>query len=367
MAPKREFVIIGMSGGVDSSVAARLLLEQGYKVEGLFMKNWEESDDVAYCTAQQDLEDAAQVCQELEIPLHSVNFAKQYWDRVFSDFLREYRAGRTPNPDIICNKEIKFSAFLNYALKLGADKIATGHYARIQENNGSYNLQKGTDCNKDQSYFLHQLSQQELKHSLFPLGSIEKSSVRAIATECGFDNHEKKDSTGICFIGERKFRDFLSKYLPATHGDIKTLDGEIIGKHQGAAYYTIGQRQGLGIGGVKNAGETPWYVVEKNIKNNVLTVVQGDNHPALYNTHLSSKHIHWINTPPTKWPYKCKAKIRYRQEDQDCTISLDSQQHSVIQFNKSQRAVSPGQSVVFYQNDICLGGGIIEHAFNLDA
>lgn len=363
---KKTFVIVGMSGGVDSSVAARLLLEQGYRVEGLFMKNWEETDDVAYCTAQQDLEDALQVCEELEIPLHQINFSKQYWDRVFSYFLQEYQAGRTPNPDIMCNKEIKFDAFLKYALKLGADRIATGHYARLHSEGGHQLLLKGRDAGKDQSYFLYRLGQEELRYSLFPLGELQKSEVRAIATRCGFDNHEKKDSTGICFIGERRFRDFLGRYLPARPGDILNLEGEIIGRHQGAFYYTMGQRQGLGIGGMKNAAESPWYVAAKDVRRNILTAVQGEDHPALFKTRLHAAQPHWIAEPPSagELPFACKAKIRYRQPDQDCTIESMDGDRLTVHFARPQRAITEGQSIVFYRGDVCLGGGVIESTFN---
>ena len=357
-------VIVGMSGGVDSSVSAKLLIEQGYHVEGLFMKNWEETDDVAYCTAKEDLEDALQVCDELDIPLHQVNFAKQYWDRVFSFFLEEYRAGRTPNPDIMCNKEIKFSVFLEYALKLGAEKIATGHYAQCRYEDGSYQLLTCVDSNKDQTYFLHRLGQRELSFSLFPLGELTKPQVRTIATESGFDNHEKKDSTGICFIGERRFRDFLAKYLPAQPGDILTLDGDVIGKHQGAFYYTIGQRQGLGIGGQQDYAEAPWYVIDKNVRNNTITVVQGQDHPALYKTHLDAQQLHWIARPPAKLPWKCTAKIRYRQPNQSCSIIEINNDTCTVVFDQPQRAITAGQSVVFYDDNRCIGGGIIEHAYN---
>jgi tRNA-uridine 2-sulfurtransferase len=362
---KKPFVIVGMSGGVDSSVAAWLLLEQGHRVEGLFMKNWEETDDVAYCTAKQDLEDALQVCEELEIPLHQINFSRQYWDRVFSYFLQEYKAGRTPNPDIMCNKEIKFDAFLKYALKLGADKIATGHYARLHAD-GDYHLLKGRDAGKDQSYFLYRLGQNELQLSLFPLGDMQKPEVRKIATQCGFDNHEKKDSTGICFIGERRFRDFLARYLPAQPGKILTLGGEVIGRHQGAFYYTVGQRQGLGIGGMKNTDESPWYVVAKDVDRNTLTVVQGEDHPALFKTWLHAAQLHWIVKPPQTdtLPFSCKAKIRYRQVDQECAIELIEDNRLTVHFVRPQRAITEGQSIVFYKDDICLGGGIIESAFN---
>jgi tRNA-specific 2-thiouridylase len=360
---RSEFVIVGMSGGVDSSVAAKLLIEQGYRVEGLFMKNWDETDDVAYCTAKEDRDDALQVCEELEIPLHQVNFAKQYWDQVFQFFLDEYRAGRTPNPDVMCNKEIKFSVFLDYALKLGASKIATGHYTRCAKTGDHYQLLKAVDNNKDQSYFLHRLGQRELSFSLFPLGEISKPAVRTIATESGFDNHQKKDSTGICFIGERRFRDFLAKYLPAQPGKIKKLDGDILGEHHGAFYYTIGQRQGLGIGGRKDGGEDPWYVVDKNVVENTLTVVQGQDHPALFKTHLRAGQLHWIDNAP-ETPYTCTAKIRYRQQDQACIIEDLNTVDCTVRFEQPQRAVTTGQSVVFYQNERCLGGGIIEQAFN---
>ncbi len=360
----KEFIIVGMSGGVDSSVTAKILLEQGFRVEGLFMKNWEETDDVAYCTAKEDLDDALQVCEELDIPLHQVNFSQQYWDRVFSYFLQEYKAGRTPNPDVMCNKEIKFSAFLDYALKLGADKIGTGHYAQVRLADNHYQLLKGLDNNKDQSYFLHQLGQRELSYSLFPLGDIDKTVVRNIATESGFDNHEKKDSTGICFIGERRFRDFLSKYLPAKPGKIITLEGDIIGEHHGAMYYTIGQRQGLGIGGVKDAPENPWYVVDKDVQQNTLTVVQGSNHAALFKTHLRAEQLHWISTLAPTTPFHCQAKIRYRQTDQACCIESIKDGKAIISFAQTQRAITEGQSIVFYQDEQCLGGGIIEHAYN---
>ncbi|HEX5056416.1 MAG TPA: tRNA 2-thiouridine(34) synthase MnmA [Gammaproteobacteria bacterium] len=363
---KKPFVIVGMSGGVDSAVAAWLLLEQGYRVEGLFMKNWEETDDVAYCTAKQDLEDALQVCEELEIPLHQINFSQQYWDRVFSYFLEEYKAGRTPNPDIMCNKEIKFDVFLKYALKLGAEKIATGHYARLQQENSYHQLLKGRDPGKDQSYFLYRLGQNELRYCLFPVGEMQKPEVRKIATRCGFDNHEKKDSTGICFIGERRFRDFLARYLPARQGAILNLEGTVIGQHQGAFYYTMGQRQGLGIGGMKNTGESPWYVVAKDVRSNTLTVVQGEDHPALLKTRLHASQLHWIAQPLQKneLPFACRAKIRYRQADQDCTIEAMESQHLTVRFNRPQRAVTEGQSIVFYRDDVCLGGGVIESAFN---
>jgi tRNA-uridine 2-sulfurtransferase len=357
-------VIVGMSGGVDSSVAALQLLEQGYNVEGLFMKNWEQDDDGDYCAAAIDLEDAQKVCDKLGIKLHSVNFSDQYWDRVFKHFLDEYSAGRTPNPDILCNKEIKFKAFLDYALKLGADYIATGHYARIEERNEKHVMLKGVDNNKDQSYFLYTLGQQQLKHSLFPVGEIEKPVVRELAKKSAMATHAKKDSTGICFIGERKFKEFLQQYLPAQPGDIKTIEGKIIGKHHGLMYYTLGQRKGLGIGGVKGGSEEPWFSIDKDLKNNVLIAVQGEEHPRLFHTHLKASQLHWVSGQAPTAPYNCQAKVRYRQPDQTCTITqLDSNNCSVT-FDKPQRAITPGQSVVFYDGEICLGGGVIDDMYN---
>lgn len=355
-------VIVGMSGGVDSAVCAYLLLESGYHVEGLFMKNWDEDDGTEYCTAKQDLADAKQVAEQLGIPLHTANFAAEYWDNVFEHFLAEYRAGRTPNPDILCNKEIKFKAFLEYAKKLGADKIATGHYARLKNNTRSHaqipSLLKGIDSNKDQSYFLHAVGSEQLADALFPLGDMEKPVVRRIAESQGFNNSGKKDSTGICFIGERKFKDFLQHYIPSHPGDIVTDEGEIIAEHQGLMYYTIGQRQGIGIGGVKSRDEAPWYVLEKDLSHNRLIVGQGQDHPLLYSSQLTTSNIHWIN-PPTEFPLSVNAKTRYRQPDQSCIVTQDSSGYTVI-FKKPQRAVTPGQSVVFYREDECLGGGVIE-------
>ena len=360
---KKQRVIVGISGGVDSSVAALRLIEQGYDVEGLFMKNWEQDDDTDYCAAAEDLEDAQQVCDKLGIKLHSVNFADQYWDRVFENFLSEYSAGRTPNPDILCNKEIKFKAFLDYALQLGADFIATGHYIRKGESKGEYQLLKGLDDNKDQSYFLYTLKQNQLKHSLFPIGEIEKPEVRKLAEEAGFVTHNKKDSTGICFIGERKFKDFLQRFLPAQPGEIKTLEEQVVGKHHGLMYYTLGQRKGLGIGGVKNATEDPWFSVRKDLDNNVLYVAQGE-HPSLYHTHLNASQLSWCNESIPELPFACNAKVRYRQDDQQCTIHSIENDTATISFEKPQRAITPGQSIVFYQGDICLGGGIIDHMYN---
>lgn len=352
-----------MSGGVDSSVAAQRLIEQGYQVEGLFMKNWEQDDDEDYCAAADDLKDAQQVSDKLGIKLHSVNFADQYWDRVFKHFLDEYSAGRTPNPDILCNKEIKFKAFLDYALQLGADFIATGHYVQRGEHDGSYQLLKGLDDNKDQSYFLYTLNQQQLKHSLFPVGDIEKPVVRSIAEKSGFITHNKKDSTGICFIGERKFKDFLQRFIPAQPGEIKTLDGITIGKHHGLMYYTLGQRKGLGIGGVKNASEEPWFSVKKDLENNILYVAQGED-SSLYHTHLTTSQLSWVSGKSPDLPYNCKAKVRYRQEDQACTIHSMENNSATVSFKQAQRAITPGQSIVFYNGNICLGGGVIDTMYN---
>ncbi|ALO46222.1 tRNA 2-thiouridylase [Pseudohongiella spirulinae] len=349
-----------MSGGVDSSVAALLLQEQGYQVEGLFMKNWEEDDDTEYCTARQDLADAQSVADRLGIHLHTANFAAEYWDGVFEHFLAEYRAGRTPNPDILCNREIKFKAFLEYATELGADYIATGHYARRRQTADQTQLLKGLDNNKDQSYFLSAVTADSLARSLFPVGELDKSQVRDIAARHQFVTSNKKDSTGICFIGERKFTDFLQRYLPAQPGIIETVDGEQVGTHQGLMYHTYGQRQGLGIGGLPNHNEAPWYVVGKDLQRNVLIVAQGPDHPALFSSALRAGQISWVNRPAPELPLRCHAKIRYRQADQACLVSQLDSGDLYVTFDQSQRAVTPGQSIVFYQDDICLGGGVIE-------
>ncbi|OAI46817.1 tRNA 2-thiouridine(34) synthase MnmA [Gammaproteobacteria bacterium SCGC AG-212-F23] len=349
-----KHILVGMSGGVDSSVTALLLKQAGHHVQGVFMKNWEEDDTDTFCPASMDMADAQAVCDQIGIELQRVNFAAEYWEKVFSYFLAEYRAGRTPNPDILCNREIKFKAFLDYAKTRGADFIATGHYARIHNNQ----LLKGLDTNKDQSYFLYALNEAQLSQSLFPIGDLTKDTVRKIATDAGFKNHAKKDSTGICFIGERKFKKFLNDYLPAQPGNIETPEGKVLGQHDGLMFYTIGQRQGLKIGGQKNQPEAPWYVVAKNLTENKLIIAQGE-HPLLYTTTLFTDSIHWINSPPEAFPLKLSAKIRYRQKDQACMIEqMDSSRYRVI-FDEPQRAVTPGQSVVFYQNDVCLGGGII--------
>ncbi len=359
--PAAKKVMVGMSGGVDSSVAALLLLQQGYRVEGLFMKNWEEDDGTEYCTAIEDLADARLVADKLGIHLHSANFSAEYWDNVFEHFLAEYQAGRTPNPDILCNREIKFKAFLEYAQLLGADLIATGHYSRLGRADGAATLLKGLDHNKDQSYFLHAVGHAELECSLFPLGELKKPEVRRLAEAHGLKTHNKKDSTGICFIGERRFSDFLQQYLPAQPGAIQDLQGNVLGQHRGLMYHTMGQRQGLGIGGLAGRDDAPWYVVEKDLDNNVLLVAQSNEHPALFKSNLSVSEIHWIAGHAPALPLSCKAKTRYRQPDQSCTVSCVDSVYTVS-FEQPQRAITPGQSVVFYQHDLCLGGGVIEAA-----
>ncbi|SMM99834.1 tRNA-specific 2-thiouridylase MnmA [uncultured Candidatus Thioglobus sp.] len=351
-------IIVGLSGGVDSSVAALLLIEQGYEVEALFMKNWEEDDTDTHCSAEQDLSDAQKIADKLGIKLHTVNFSADYWADVFEHFLTEHKKGRTPNPDVLCNQKIKFKAFLDYALNLGADKIATGHYARIAENDGVFQLKTGLDNGKDQSYFLHLLNQYQLAKSLFPLGEINKDTVREIATKNGFITADKKDSTGICFIGERNFSEFLETYLPKQQGDIVDDQGNFIKHHQGLAFYTIGQRKGLEIGGGFGGSGEPWFVAEKRLETNELVVVQGEN-TLLYHQSLSTSNTHWIGELP-KFPLKCMAKIRYRQASQDCTVIEENKQLKVI-FKQKQRAITAGQSVVFYDQEVCLGGAIIEY------
>ncbi|MCP4410265.1 MAG: tRNA 2-thiouridine(34) synthase MnmA [Gammaproteobacteria bacterium] len=358
-ANNNPHVIVGMSGGVDSSVAALLLHKQGFRVQGLFMKNWEEDDEADYCAAEQDLKDAEQVCKQLGIALHKVNFSYEYWERVFKHFLTEYRSGRTPNPDILCNKEIKFKAFLEHALTLGANRIATGHYARISCNQDTWSMHQAVDRNKDQSYFLYTLGQKELSHSLFPLGGLEKNQVRSIALEAGLPTHAKKDSTGICFIGERRFRRFLERFLPAQPGDIVTPEQELVGRHQGVMYYTIGQRQGLGIGGRRSSSGAPWYVVGKDIPNNRLIVVQGHDDERLFHKGLYATQLHWIHGPPPGQSLHCTARIRYRQSVQDCHFTAHDNGTIRVMFDHPQRAITPGQAIVFYQGDLCLGGGTI--------
>jgi len=349
-------VIVGMSGGVDSSVAALLLLEQGYRVSGLFMKNWDEDDTEQYCSAAEDLKDAQAVCDKLGIELHTVNFAAEYWDRVFSQFLDEHKKGRTPNPDTLCNREIKFSAFLDHAMALGADMIATGHYIRRGESDTGWQLLKGRDLGKDQSYFLYMVGQRALEKSLFPVGELEKSTVRELAQKAGFVTARKKDSTGICFIGERPHREFLQQYLKQQPGDMVAPDGTVVGRHEGLAYYTLGQRQGLGIGG---PGE-PWFVSAKDADINILHVVQGHDHPDLLSSALVASELHWVSGQPPALPLRCAAKTRYRQADQVCKIEAAEDGRIRVHFDSPQRAVTPGQSVVFYHDDVCLGGGVID-------
>jgi tRNA-specific 2-thiouridylase len=354
-----ERVIVGMSGGVDSSVAAHLLIEQGYAVEGLFMNNWD--DDDSYCTAAQDYQDARQVAADLGIPLHKANFAAEYKDRVFSYFLEEHKAGRTPNPDVLCNREIKFKAFLEYAIELGADKIATGHYARVTQQDGQFHMFKGVDNNKDQTYFLQAIGQYELSKTLFPVGELPKPEVRAIAEEMGLHTFDKKDSTGICFIGERDFVEFLQKYLPAQPGEIQTPDGDVIGKHNGLMYHTLGQRKGLGIGGLKNYNaDEPWFVSGKDLERNVLIAVQGHDNPLLFKSTLNAIDLHWVAPNPPTGSFSCTAKTRYRQADQQCVVNI-TDNGAYVEFAQPQRAVTPGQWIVLYQGEDCLGGGIIDY------
>ncbi len=347
-------VVVGMSGGVDSSVSALLLKKQGFEVIGLFMKNWEDDDSEEYCTSRQDLIDAVSVADRIGIEIEAVNFSREYKDRVFSHFLEEYKAGRTPNPDVLCNSEIKFKAFLDHAMSLGADYIATGHYAQVREVDGLFQLLKAEDGTKDQSYFLYRLNQAQLSKTIFPLGSLLKRDVRKIAEEAGLPNFSKKDSTGICFIGERKFREFLNRYLPHEPGEMQTPEGKIVGRHLGLMFYTLGQRQGLEIGG---DGE-PWYVAGKDMERNVLVVVQGHDHPLLFRSGLDCSDLNWISgsAPHKNWVYS--AKTRYRQADAPCCIArLDASCH--IDFAQPQWAVTPGQSVVVYESRVCLGGGVI--------
>lgn len=370
--PSSKHVIVGMSGGVDSSVSAVLLQQAGFKVEGLFMKNWEEDDGTEYCTAMDDLADAQAVCDKIGMKLHTANFAMEYWDRVFEHFLAEYKAGRTPNPDILCNKEIKFKAFLDYALTLGADYIATGHYTRRSMNYTNANgdevaqLLRGLDNNKDQSYFLHAVGGDKIAKTLFPVGELEKPVVRQIAEEHDLATAKKKDSTGICFIGERRFKDFLQQYLPAQKGDIVTDDGHTIGTHDGLMYYTLGQRGGIGIGGVKDRPEEPWFVLAKDLDKNRLIVGQGHEHPMMLSNELTAYKMDWVDGLPPAEVFAaegllCMAKARYRQPDQACRVFATSADGSDVRvvFDEPQRAVTPGQSAVFYIDEVCLGGGVI--------
>ena len=360
-------VVVGLSGGVDSAVSAYLLKQQGYDVVGIFMKNWEDDDDSEYCSSNIDFLDAASVADVLGIEIEHVNFAAEYKDRVFAEFLREYQGGRTPNPDILCNAEIKFKAFLDHAMRLGAEKIATGHYARVREVDGQFQLLKGLDANKDQSYFLHRLNQSQLAKTLFPVGELEKPEVRRIADAIGLPNAKKKDSTGICFIGERPFREFLNRYIANEPGPIKNELGQRIGEHVGLSFYTLGQRQGLGIGGLKAKGQergggehTPWFVARKNLATNTLYVVQGHDHPWLLSSALTADNLSWCaGSAPEKAHFG--AKTRYRQADAGCAFATSASMMQ-LSFTEPQWAVTPGQSAVLYDGEVCLGGGIIASA-----
>jgi tRNA-uridine 2-sulfurtransferase len=354
-----ERVVLGMSGGVDSSVAALLLKQQGYDVVGLFMKNWEDDDDDEYCSTRQDLIDAAAAADVVGIPLEAVNFSAEYKDRVFAEFLREYRAGRTPNPDVLCNAEIKFKAFLDHAMRLGAARIATGHYAQLREVDGRFELLRGADPGKDQTYFLHRLTQGQLGRVLFPVGHLRKSEVRRIAREAGLPNHAKKDSTGICFIGERPFREFLNRYLPHERGAIVTPEGRRLGEHVGLAFYTIGQRKGIGVGGTKGGGGEAWYVAAKDLAENRLVVVQGHDHLLLYRSELRAQDASWISGIAPVQGSRHTAKTRYRQADSACRVTESADGLIALEFAQSQWAVTPGQSVVLYDAEVCLGGAVI--------
>jgi tRNA-specific 2-thiouridylase len=357
-SPENTRIVVGMSGGVDSSVAALLLKQQGYDVIGVFMKNWDDTDDSGFCSATEDYEDVRRVCGQIGIPHYSVNFEKEYYDKVFAYFLDEYKKGRTPNPDVMCNKEIKFKEFLERAFDLGADYLATGHYARIDVADGEYRLLRGVDSNKDQTYFLNTLGQFQLSKAMFPIGHLPKAKVREIALEHGLATAKKKDSTGICFIGERDFKQFLSNYLPAQPGEMRTLAGEVKGKHDGLMYYTLGQRHGLGIGG-SGSGE-PWFVVGKDLENNVLLVEQGSDHPSLYSEGLTATDLDWVSDRERKTTFTCTAKFRYRQPDQGVTVHLEPDNRCKVVFDQPQKAITPGQAVVFYKDEACLGGGIID-------
>ena len=352
-------VVVGMSGGVDSAVAALLLRDAGHDVAGLFMKNWDDDDGTEYCTAATDLLDAEGACHRLGIPLLEVNFARQYWDEVFAHFLVEYQAGRTPNPDVLCNREIKFKVFQQHAEALGADHVATGHYARLLRTTaGLPALHCAADANKDQTYFLHAVPAAQFEHVLFPLGGLVKPQVRQLAERAGLHNHGRKDSTGICFIGERRFRDFLDRYLPAQPGEVWSMDGELLGQHVGLMHYTNGQRQGIGLGGRRTGSGEAWYVAAKDLESNTLLVVQGADHPALQHLALRATDAHWLLD--VELPLRCSALIRYRQSSQDCTVEADSGDGMlIVRFAAPQRAVTPGQYAVFYSGDRCLGGAVI--------
>ena len=352
-------IVVGLSGGVDSAVAALLLKRQGHDVVGLFMKNWEDDDDAEHCSTREDLVDAVSAAERIGIDVEAVNFAAEYKERVFASFLAEYRAGRTPNPDVLCNAEIKFRAFLDHALALGAEKIATGHYARVEARDGRFALLRGLDPGKDQSYFLHRLTQAQLARTLFPVGHLHKTEVRRIAREAGLANHAKRDSTGICFIGERPFREFLSRYLPREPGPMVTPEGERVGEHIGLMYYTLGQRQGLGIGGRRDASAEPWYVAAKDLAANTLVVVQGHDHPLLLRHRLAAADASWIAGAPPAERAGLGAKTRYRQADSACALEVRDAAAFDLEFPAAQWAVTPGQSAVLYRGEECLGGGVI--------
>ena len=352
-------VIVGISGGVDSAVAALLLQQQGYRVQGLHMTNWDADDD--YCEAAHDYQDARKVCADLDIPLHHVNFAREYRDKVFADFLAEYRRGRTPNPDVACNRQIKFGDCLEYSMRLGADKVATGHYARIAKRDGGYQLLKGLDQEKDQSYFLHAIRPEVLPQIMFPLGELHKPEVRRIANDYGLPNYARRDSTGICFIGERPFKEFLQGYIPEQPGNIETPEGNIIGRHDGLMYHTLGQRQGLAIGGLRDYSDEPWYVAGKDLERNVLIAVQGNTHPLLWSDTMQTDVVHWLVPPPGN-SFRCQVKTRYRQDDVLCDVQLNAAGAALVNFQQPVWAVTPGQYAVFYSADMCLGGGVINAA-----
>lgn len=373
MVPTMEFgqqcpsatpVVVALSGGVDSAVSAWMLLEAGFDVQALFMKNWEEDDSDGYCAAERDLADAESICQTLGIALRTVNFSSEYWDRVFQRFLAELRAGRTPNPDVLCNREIKFDEFVDFALGLGGSRVATGHYARLDTDNGQTRLLKGVDPSKDQSYFLHTLDQTQLGKAMFPLGDLCKDTVREMARGARLTTHDKKDSTGICFIGKRPFRDFVKRYIAPEPGPVESCSGEQIGEHEGLMYFTRGQRKGLGIGGRSASTGDAWYVADKDFERNTLIVVQGHEHPLLYSRGLTATDCHWIVEKPHDFPFACHAKTRYRQSEQPCTIVALDRGWCRVQFEQAQWAVTPGQSVVFYRGEECLGGGIISETLS---
>ena len=354
---ERKKIAVGMSGGVDSAVAAFLLKEQGHDVTGIFMKNWDEqAEGSEECTAAEDFDDVRAVCDHIGIPYYTVNFTQEYWERVFSIFLKEYQAGRTPNPDVLCNREIKFAAFLDFCMQTGAEYMATGHYCRLSRENGETQLLKGLDPGKDQSYFLCMLTQQQLAPAMFPVGELQKEQVRAIAEKAGLPGAKKKDSTGICFIGERKFREFLKKYLPAQPGEMRTLSGKVVGRHEGLMYYTLGQRRGLGIGGAGNGQR--WFVVQKDLEHNILYVEQGADSPALYSSRCKTEPFHFIS-PPAQSEFACTCRYRYRQPDQQVRVFLQEGGEVIIESKEPQRAVTPGQYAVLYQGDVCLGGGVV--------